>query len=58
MIEKDLSHLRFLCVRVQKGEMLCSEDVAYVIDQRAYLKTVIESLDECLRTLRKGDEMR
>lgn len=56
MIERDLSHCRFLCTRVQKGEMLNTEDIDFLIKQRDYLHEVYLSIIETIEIIRLKEE--
>jgi len=55
-VERDLSRLRFLTVRVSKGEVLTSEDIDFMMKQCDYLNTVVCSLNETLELLRDREK--
>ena len=52
MIERDLAHLRFLFVRVAKGEYLTSEDLDFVLKMQVEIKAVYEGIEEILESQR------
>jgi len=57
-VERDLSRLRFLCTRVQKGEVLDNDDMVFILMQQEYLQNVVACIKDCIETISEREQQR
>jgi len=57
-VERDLSRLRFLCTRVQKGEVLDNDDMVFILIQQEYLQNVVACIKDCIETIAEREQQR